>query len=152
MRARPSNHCSSILEVLTAPIPENPVILDLPLLQDFHISSFVAIGETIDFIRQILKVRLQAVWYRLNYFLHKSFLGIAIHAFIPRFSSVGFPLPYENQYTDLLQRDIKYNVTMDGTHLSLPQIHPYHARKQRDGVTWAHFSSRPVRLRFKYLY
>lgn len=52
---------------------------------------------------------------------------------------------YKHRYPDLLQSDIKYNIMRDGTHLSLSPIHACHAWKQREGVTWAHFFSRPVR-------
>lgn len=57
MKSDPSNHCIPILEVLNTPIPENPVILVMPLVQDFRVPSFVTIGETIDFFRQIFEVR-----------------------------------------------------------------------------------------------
>ena len=81
MRERLSNHCLPILEIPITPISENPVIL---VHQDFHkLPSFVTIGETIDFIRQILEVPL--VWFSSTFSYTNSF---AIHAFSPCFSSL----------------------------------------------------------------
>lgn len=92
MRSNPSNHCLPVLEVLNTPDPENPQIIVMPLVQGFREPSFVTIGETVDFIRQVFEVSLVRC---LLSFSSKFSLGIEIYAFIPRFSSVGPPLPYE---------------------------------------------------------
>ncbi|GJJ14673.1 hypothetical protein Clacol_008939 [Clathrus columnatus] len=52
----PHNHCIPILDILEVPDVDDLVLLVMPLLRPYNNPSFVTIGETVDFLKQILQV------------------------------------------------------------------------------------------------
>lgn len=58
LRSDPDNHCVPLHDVLKDPSEENTVILVMPLLRKCDDPEFDTIGEVVDFIRQLVNVRM----------------------------------------------------------------------------------------------
>ena len=57
LRSHPCNHCVPVLEILDMPDQEGTTIIVMPLLRPFDNPSFVTVGESVEFFRQIFEVR-----------------------------------------------------------------------------------------------
>lgn len=141
MRAKPSNHCLPILDILITAISDNQVILVLPLLQIFIYPDLWPLakqspnfgGSSLSHMVSVELFLTQILLRDCNSCIHTTFL-------------IGWFFASLRKSTHwLAQGDVNYNVMMDGTHLSLSPIHPCHAWKQHDGLSWARFFSRTVR-------
>lgn len=52
----PRNHCVQLLEVLPDPLQADSALMVMPYLRPFDDPEFGAIGEVVEFVKQILEV------------------------------------------------------------------------------------------------